>query len=176
MKLSRQTLVIALSAISVFGIGFAAGAYIFFFNPLSRSAFVLNYYSTIGQLDTYIYLQCQLGTASSCESALQHYIVKLEDVRTQDGARSPETQSMVVFAKTRLALLAEQKGNSAEAEKLFGSAVADCPAAFRQPCSIEHLRKVVTATSNWAPAPSLSQAEAQPIIPPDLSRQAAPVR
>ena len=176
MKPSRRTVALALSAIAVFGIGFAAGAYIFFFNPLSRSAFVLKYYGTLGQLDTYLYLQCQLGTTSSCESALQQYIAKLEAVRTQDGARGQDTQSMVVFAKTRLALIAEQKGNSAEAEKLFASAVADCPAAFRHPCSIERLRNVVAASENWVPAPASPSHGAQPIIPPDLSRQAAPGR
>lgn len=177
MKPTPRTIWLALAFVAVFGIGFAASTYLLFINPLNRSAFVLNYYSTLRQMDTYLYMQCELGTSSSCESALQHYIAKLDAVRTEDGVRSPDSLSMAVFAKARLALMAEQRGNSTEAQKLFASAVSDCPVAFGRPCSIKHLRRVVLGTNNFAPAAgSLPPAGAQPIIPPDLSRQAAPGR
>ena len=174
MKQSHRTIWLSLAFIAVFAIGFAASTYLLFINPLNRSAFVLNYYSALGKLDTYIYLQCQLGTTSSCESALQQYVAKLENVRTEDGARSPETATMAAYAKTRLALMAEQRGDTIEAQKLFAVAVAECSVAFSRPCSIERLRQVVSATNYFVPAQApLSQTGAQPIIPPDLAHKAA---
>lgn len=171
MRPSRRTIWLSLAFIAVFAIGFATSTYLLFINPLSRSAFALNYYSTLGKLDTYIYLQCQLGTSSSCESALQQYVAKLENVRTEDGACSPETATMVAYAKTRLALMAEQRGNSIEAQKLFAAAVVKCSVAFSRPCSIESLRQVVSATNYFVPAgASLSRTGAQSINPPDAAR------
>ena len=177
MKPSRRGFLLTLAFVAVFVLGFVSSAYLLFIVPLNRAAFVLNYYSMQGQLDTYIYMQCQLGTTSSCETALQNYIAKLETIRNEDGGRVSDVVSKAVFAKVRLALIVEQQGNPTEAKKLFMAAVSDCPAAFNKPCTIEHLRDVVLASDRLAPADnSQSHAVAQPFIPTDLSRQAAPGR
>jgi hypothetical protein len=47
----------------------------------------------------------------------------------------------IVLTETRLGVLAESQGNSAESSPFFAQAVADCPKAWS--CTTERLRQIV---------------------------------
>jgi len=152
MKISRRGILIFLSYFAIFCIGFVFAAYVLFINPINRASFVVNYYSFLGQLDSYAYMMCNLGNDESCETGLKQYIAKLEPLEKESSGQDMVVKNKILAAKTRLDILAEQRGDSSEAKKRYDEAIYYCSRNYsNKPCTIEKLNNALSITHSLEP-------------------------
>jgi hypothetical protein len=140
----RRTLTILTSHLGVLLVGFAIGSWVAV-DRIGRANAGIEEIGTIQRMSAYLYSQRMLGDPAAYEAALNDYVSSLERRRALKRPLSDERvlATDLVLAHTRLALLAEQRGDTATSKAQFERALSQCPVAFFKACSPDGLRQVV---------------------------------
>lgn len=136
-------------------VGLALGAWLAV-EQFTRANAHLEDIGTIERMSSHVYAQRELGDSRAYEAALTDLLSSLERRDSQPGPISDEKviATDVALTHTRLALLAEGRGDMIVARKHFDEAVAQCPSTFLKSCTVDGLRRVVLALDTRAPSAS----------------------
>jgi hypothetical protein len=96
--------------------------------------------------NAHLFAERMMGDPVAYRDVLSDYLAVLRTRQGKGGGivlNDHTTAVDVVLTETRLGVLAESQGNSTEASQYFAQAVADCPKAWNEGCSVEGLREIV---------------------------------
>ena len=145
--MSRRGMVLLIGSHAVvLAVGLIVGAW-FGGEAARRANAVVEDISAIDRMGSYVLSQRMLGNQATYEAALVDYLSWLER-RYAEHRSSPEGRVIatdIALTHTRLALLAETRGDPARAARHYAEAMAQCPTAFMRNCSIDGLRAVLVA-------------------------------
>ena len=162
MKPIHRRILLTLSFIGVFALGFIIAAWLLFYEPLRRADLVLGYYSSLEQLDTYLYIQRTLGNKQAYQAALSRYVVELDERRHKEVSDPKVVASKLMVAYTHLGLLAEESDDHVEASRQFTEALKQCRAVTQKQCSVNRLRSLVATLDAQHGAPRDAPKVARP--------------
>jgi hypothetical protein len=104
--------------------------------------------------NAHLFAERMMGDPVAYRNILSDYLASLRARQGKGGVVLSEHAAAVDIAltETRLAVLAESQGNSAESGQYFAQAVADCPKAWNDGCTTERLRQIVQRLDRQLPA------------------------
>jgi hypothetical protein len=125
-------------------VGVAIGAWVAV-DRVTRANALLDDIAVMERMSFYVHAQRVAGDDRAYEAALKDLLSYLEDRRSKPALIADERviATDVALTHTRLALLAERRGNTDDAEEYFAEALVQCPATFLKSCSVDDLRRMV---------------------------------
>jgi hypothetical protein len=128
----------------------AAALYAFFIRDAMSGMIALGDLSVASLYETRINLFGDTGTDEEYEAALNEYVVVLDRLRAKhpNGEDHASLALSKIITLGRLALVAEKRGASTEAQQFVNSAVGECQSAKWKDCSIGKLRELALYFEN----------------------------
>jgi len=141
---SLRVLLIVLSHVAVLGIGGGLGFWLGFEAARDTRRFA-DEMETTEWFNAHLFAERLMGNAGSYRSTLLRYLDVLNTRRPSTGVVLNDHVTIVdvVLTEARLALLAESRGDAAEAQRYYAQAIAHCSKAWPDGCDEERLRKVI---------------------------------
>jgi hypothetical protein len=140
----RRAVVLVASHTAILVLGMAVGAWIAL-DRTARGNALLEETGSIERMTSYVRAQRTLGDTGAYEAALNDLLLALERHRAKPGLILDESviAADIALTHTRLALLAEGRGDTTVAEQHLDEALAKCPTKFLKSCSVDDLRRMV---------------------------------
>jgi hypothetical protein len=147
----HRTMLLVGSHALVLLLGVAAGVWLAV-ERVGRANAIFEDIGSLERMSSYVLAQQALGDSAAYESALNEYLSTLERRRATKGVLSDEKilATDIALAHTRLALLAEKRGDVNASKIHFDQALAQCGTASLKNCSADGLRQVVVALDSRA--------------------------
>jgi hypothetical protein len=145
---------LVLSYVGVLAVGGAVGLSIGF-DTAHQSQQFGGEMGAVEWFNTHLLAERMMGDPVAYRNTLLDYLAALHARREKGGGIVLDdhvTTVDIVLTETRLAILAEAQGNSAESGQYFVRAVADCPKAWTDGCTAERLRQVAERLDRKVPA------------------------
>jgi hypothetical protein len=145
-----------LSYLGIFAVGGAIGFGVGF--DTARTSQRLG--SEAGAADwfnAHLFAERMMGDSVAYRNTLLDYLAALHARREKGGGivlNEHATTVDIVLTESRLAILAESQGHSEQSAQLFAQAVADCPKAWNDGCTMERLRELVQRLDRKLPSPA----------------------
>jgi hypothetical protein len=126
------------------GVVGAAALYVFFIRDAMSGMIALGDLSVASLYETRINLFGDSGTDEEYEAAPSEYVVVLDRLRPKhpNGEDHASLALSKIITLGRLALAAEKRGASTEAQQFVNSAVSECQSSKWRDCSIQKLREL----------------------------------
>lgn len=140
----RKLILILLFTFLLGGVSGAAVLYAFFSRDAMHGMIALGDLSVASLYETRINLFWDAVTEEEYENALKEYLNVLDRLRAKhpNGEDDASLGLSKIITLGRLALVAEKRGASAEAQQYMTSAVSECQSAKWKDCSTQKLREL----------------------------------